>query len=96
MLENLDLSKKVSKEDFNKIMDDLGERLGRAQRLSRDAKKPVIIIFEGWRGARRSSIINTMMQEMDARGFNVYSSVHMVKRIISNRFSLSFGSIYLL
>ena len=39
MLENLDLSKKVSKEDFNKIMDDLGERLGRAQRLSRDAKK---------------------------------------------------------
>lgn len=80
MLENLDLSKKVSKEDFNKIMDDLGERLGRAQRLSRDAKKPVIIIFEGWRGARRSSIINTMMQEMDARGFNVYSSVHMVKK----------------
>ena len=77
MLEKLDLKKKVAKEEFNRIMDDLGERLGRAQRLAREAKKPVIIIFEGWRGARRSAIIKTMMQQMDARGFNVYSTVRM-------------------
>ena len=27
---------------------------------------PVIILFEGWRGAQRSVIINHMMQQMDA------------------------------
>lgn len=77
MLEKLDLKKKVTKEEFNRIMDDLGKRLGRAQRLAREAKKPIIIVFEGWRGARRSTMINTMMQQMDARGFKVYSTVRM-------------------
>lgn len=77
MLEKLDLKKKVSKEEFNKVMENLGQRLGRAQRLAREAKKPVIIVFEGWRGARRSTMINTMMQQMDARGFKVYSTVRM-------------------
>ena len=75
MLEKLDLRKKVAKEDYNRAMEELGERLGKAQRLARDAKKPMIIVFEGWRGARRSALINEMMQQMDARGFNVYSSV---------------------
>ncbi len=77
MLEKLDLSKKVFKEDYSKAMADLGERLGKAQRLAREAKKPVIIVFEGWRGVRRSALINEMMQNMDARGFNVYSTVRM-------------------
>lgn len=77
MLEKLDLSKKVSNEDYNKQMDVLGERLGKAQRMARDAKRPIIIVFEGWRGARRSALINEMMQQMDARGFNVYSSVRL-------------------
>ncbi|MFQ9522935.1 MAG: hypothetical protein ACLR2G_04955 [Phascolarctobacterium faecium] len=35
---------------------------------------PVIILFEGWRGSQRSVIINHMMQQMDARGFRVYSA----------------------
>lgn len=38
---------------------------------------PVIILFEGWRGAQRSVIINHMMQQMDARGFRVYSASKM-------------------
>ena len=77
MLEKLDLSKKVSKEEYNRQMYVLGERLGKAQRMARDAKRPIIIVFEGWRGARRSALINEMMQQMDARGFNVYSSVRL-------------------
>lgn len=77
MLEKLDMKKKLSKGNYNEIMDVLGERLGLVQRLAREAKKPIIIVFEGWRGARRSAIINTMMQQMDARGFDVYSTVRM-------------------
>lgn len=81
MLEKLDLTKKVSKEDYNRAMEELGERLGKAQRLAREAKKPMIIVFEGWRGARRSALINEMMQQMDARGFNVYSTVRMSEEV---------------
>ena len=77
MLEKLDMKKKLSKSAYNEVMDVLGERLGLVQRLAREAKKPIIIVFEGWRGARRSAIINTMMQQMDARGFDVYSTVRM-------------------
>lgn len=71
------MKKKLSKSAYNEVMDVLGERLGLVQRLAREAKKPIIIVFEGWRGARRSAIINTMMQQMDARGFDVYSTVRM-------------------
>lgn len=77
MLEKLDMKKKLSKGNYNDILDVLGERLGQVQRMAREAKKPIIIVFEGWRGARRSAIINTMMQQMDARGFDVYSTVRL-------------------
>ena len=45
--------------------------------LRRAAGIPVIILFEGWRGSQRSVIINHMMQQMDARGFRVYSASKM-------------------
>ncbi len=77
MLEKLDLTKKLAKDEYNKAMDVLGEKLGEVQRKAREAKRPVIIVFEGWRGARRSTIINKIMQQMDARGFNVFSSVKL-------------------
>ena len=77
MLERVDLKKKLSKKEYKKIMDDLGQRMGVVQRAARDAKRPIIIAFEGWRGAHRSDIINTIMQYMDARGFDVYSTVRM-------------------
>ncbi len=86
MLEKIDLSKKLSKKEFNKIMDTLGERMGQAQRDARDAKIPIIIIFEGWRGARRSAIINSIMQQMDARGFQVYSTTNMSKEVLEQPF----------
>lgn len=77
MLEKFDVCEKISKDKYNKIMDTLGEKLGEIQRKARDKKRPIIIAFEGWRGARRSTIINKIMQQMDARGFNVFSSVKM-------------------
>lgn len=73
MLEKLNLNNKLPKAEYNNIMEDLGQRLGAAQRKAREAKRPVIIVFEGWRGARRSLIINKMMQQMDARGFKVFT-----------------------
>lgn len=75
MLEKVDLKNKVSKETYKETMETLGLRLGAVQRAAREAGRPVIILFEGWNGDHRSDIINEMMQYMDARGFNVYSTV---------------------
>ncbi len=86
MLEKIDLSEKLSKKEFSKIMETLGEKMGQAQRAARDAKIPIIIIFEGWRGARRSAIINSIMQQMDARGFQVYSTTNMSKEVLEQPF----------
>lgn len=77
MLDRVDLKKKLSKKDYSKIMKDLGDRMGIAQRAARDAKRPIIIVFEGWRGSHRSVVVNDIKQYMDSRGFDVYSTVAM-------------------
>lgn len=86
MLEKVDLKQKLSKKDYKGIMESLGERMGLAQRAAREAKRPIIIAFEGWKGSRRSDIINTIMQYMDARGFNVYTTVRMDQETLKEPF----------
>jgi polyphosphate:AMP phosphotransferase len=48
-------------------------RLGELQRKLRAAQVPVIIIFEGWHGAGKGALINSLVQAMDPRGFKVYT-----------------------
>lgn len=79
MLEKIDLEKSLSKQKYNEKLETLGNRLGQLQRDCREAGIPTIILVEGWRGSRRSSIINHIMQQMDARGFRVYSSSKMME-----------------
>lgn len=75
MLNQVDLGTKMKKEDLKEVLDEtLGYELGQAQRDARAAGMPVILVIEGWRHSRRSEIVGTMMQFMDARGFRVYSS----------------------
>lgn len=75
MLKQVDLGAKLKKDELKKALDErLGYELGKVQRDAREAGLPVILLFEGWRHSRRSDIVGTMMQYMDARGFRVYSS----------------------
>ena len=74
MLEKIDLKQKLKKDEYDKKMDQYGDLLGKLQRECREAKIPVIILVEGWRGAMRTDIINEMMQKMDSRGFKVFSA----------------------
>jgi polyphosphate:AMP phosphotransferase len=73
MLETLDLSKKMTKSDYQARMADLKTRLGRLQRQAREAGLPLIIVFEGWNGAGKGTLINNLILSMDPRGFNVFS-----------------------
>ncbi|MDO4178879.1 MAG: phosphate--AMP phosphotransferase [Phascolarctobacterium sp.] len=78
MLEKVSPEKKLPKGEYGPKLEELGLQLGEVQRRAREEKRPIIILFEGWRGAKRSEIINTLMQNMDARGFDVLSTMELI------------------
>lgn len=78
MLEKVDLKNKLKKGEYSAKLAELGLQLGEVQRRAREEQRPIIILFEGWRGSKRSEIINTLMQNMDARGFDVLSSMELI------------------
>ena len=72
MLEKVDLSKEIKKEDYKKVMDGLELKIGELQRKAKELKIPVIIVFEGWAAAGKGTLINELIMPLDPRGFNVY------------------------
>ena len=74
MLEKIDLSKKVDKETYKKVMEAEGERLGKLQRECKAAGIPVMIVFEGMGAAGKGVQINRLIQALDPRGFSVYAT----------------------
>ncbi len=72
MLEKVDLSKETSKEDYKKIITELELRVGALQRDAKELKIPTLIVFEGWDGAGKGTLINRLILPLDPRGFKVY------------------------
>ncbi len=73
MLEQVDLSKKLSKEEYKEIASDLELRLGALQRDALKLNIPVVIVFEGWDAAGKGTLINRLIQALDPRGCVVHS-----------------------
>lgn len=73
MLEKLDLSKQMSKEEFKLKMPPLQSRLGELQRQCRELGVPVMIAFEGFDAAGKGFHIGRLIQSLDPRGFSVYT-----------------------
>ena len=71
MLNQIDLSKKTPKGTYAKQFDKKSAELGYLGRALRDAKVPVIILFEGFRGTYRGKLINKVISALDPRGFRV-------------------------
>lgn len=72
MLEKVDLSKRIEKEEYKKTKSELEIKLGELQREAKDLKIPIIIVFEGWDAAGKGTLINELILPLDPRGFNVY------------------------
>ena len=72
MLEKVDLTKKISKEEYKKRMPELEARLGRLQRECKALGIPVLIVFEGFGAAGKGLQIGRLIQSMDPRGFEVH------------------------
>ena len=76
MLEKVDLSKKMSKEEYKEKMPVLESRLGELQRQCKSLNIPVMVVFEGFGAAGKGLQIGRLIQSLDPRGFEV----HAIKR----------------
>ncbi len=73
MLEKLDLTKRLEKEEYKKKMEVLEPRLGELQRKCREMGIPVMIAFEGYDAAGKGLQIGKLIRALDPRGFEVYT-----------------------
>jgi polyphosphate kinase 2 (PPK2 family) len=70
-LEDVDLSRKLDKQEYKARMPKLQLKVGELQRALREKGIPVVIIFEGWGAAGKGTQINNLILSLDPRGFNV-------------------------
>jgi polyphosphate:AMP phosphotransferase len=75
MLEQIDLSRKVTKKEYKAEIEELEIRLAFLQREAKRLGVPVIIVFEGWDAAGKGTLINNLILPLDPRGFSVYSTL---------------------
>lgn len=73
MLEKVDLSKKMDKDEYKIRMAELETKLGKLQRELKELGIPVMIAFEGYGAAGKGLQIGRLIQAMDPRGFEVHA-----------------------
>jgi polyphosphate kinase 2 (PPK2 family) len=72
MLENINLKKKLSREEYKREMPALQHRLYDLEKSCWDHGVPSIVVFEGWDASGKGTTIATLTQRMDPRGFKLY------------------------
>jgi len=73
MLEKIDLTKSLSKQEYQVQLPYLRDRLSDLQKACWDANIPSVILFEGWDAAGKGTSINLLTQRLDPRGFKLYA-----------------------
>jgi polyphosphate kinase 2 (PPK2 family) len=72
MLDKIDLSKKVDKKTYKRVMPILEDRLYQVQKATWDSGIPVVILFEGWDASGKGTSIQKLTTPIDPRGFKLY------------------------
>lgn len=73
MLEQMDLTKKLSKEAYRERIEELEDTLAALQRSCRNLNIPVILVFEGLDASGKGVQINRLIHPLDPRGFQVFA-----------------------
>ncbi|HEY3311868.1 MAG TPA: hypothetical protein VGK00_09535 [Anaerolineales bacterium] len=71
MLEYVNLDLALTREEYDKRIGPLQQRLYELEHAVFDAKIPVMIVFEGWAATGKGRLIATLAERMDPRGFRV-------------------------
>ena len=72
-MEKIDLTKKMSKEEYRTKMERLERELGALQRKCKELGIPVMIAFEGYPAAGKGVQIGALIHALDPRGFEVHA-----------------------
>ncbi|MGL4790640.1 MAG: polyphosphate kinase 2 family protein, partial [Anaerotignaceae bacterium] len=64
----------VSIKNAKQEIKELQKRFSVLQQKIKDAKIPVIILIDGWSASGKGTIISQISSQLEARGYNVYSS----------------------
>ena len=72
MLENINLKKKLPREEFKRLLPALQGRLYDLEKACWDNGVPSVIVFEGWDASGKGTTIATLTQRLDPRGFKLY------------------------
>ena len=75
MLENINLKKKLSRDEFKAALPGLQQRLYDLEKACWDHGVPTVIVFEGWDAAGKGTAIAALTERLDPRGFKLYPIV---------------------
>ena len=72
MLEKIDLSRSLTKEEYKAQIPHAQRRLYDLEKALWDARIASVIVFEGWDAAGKGTSINLLTSRLDPRGFKLY------------------------
>ena len=72
MLDQLDLERSIDKHEYKTRLNTFQNRMYDLQQALFDAHRPVVIVFEGWAGTSKVSIIRQLTNRLDPRMLRVY------------------------
>jgi len=72
MLEKVDLSRAIPKEEYKSRLPALQERLYELQLATSEAGLPSVIVFEGWDAAGKGTTINVLTSRLEPRAFKLH------------------------
>jgi polyphosphate kinase 2 (PPK2 family) len=75
MLENINLERKLSRDEYKRVLPAMQERLYDLQKACWDHNLPTIMVFEGWDASGKGTAIGALTQRLDPRGFKLYPIV---------------------
>jgi polyphosphate kinase 2 (PPK2 family) len=73
MLEQVDLEQRVSRKEYRARIPALRDQLYELQKTCSDAEIPVVVIFEGWDAVGKGDLVETLIRQLDPRGFKLHS-----------------------
>lgn len=73
MFKQLKMDEKIGKKAYKEKIKNYELAIGEVQRKIKEAKIPVMIVFEGWDASGKGTLINNLILPLDPRGFKVYT-----------------------
>lgn len=71
MLNQIDLTQKIAREDYKKKKKELTYKIARLQREINRQKIPVVIVIDGWDGVGKGHLINGLIYSLDYRSLHI-------------------------